>query len=59
MEVVEDFETRPHEAVSFVVEREKEIRDWNGQKMPKVLPGHSGGCQEEAQKRKAKMKKER
>ena len=43
MEVVEDFESRPHKAVSFVVEREKEIQEWNEQKLPKVLPGYSGG----------------
>ena len=56
MEVVEDFESRPHKAVSFMVEREKEIREWNGEKMPKVLPGKRGMLQEEAQKRKAKQK---
>ena len=27
MEVVEDFESRPHNAVSFVVRREKEIKE--------------------------------
>ena len=43
MEVVEDFESRPHQAVSFVVKREKEIKEWNEQKLPKVLPGYSGG----------------
>ena len=43
MEVVEDFESRPHEAVSFVVKREKEVKEWNEQKMPKVLSGYSGG----------------
>ena len=43
MEVVEDFESRPHKAVSFVVKREKEIQEWNGPKLPKVLPGFSGG----------------
>ena len=42
-EVVEDFESRPHEAVSFVVIREKKIKEWNEQMMPKVLPGCSGG----------------
>ena len=41
--MVEDFELMPHEAVSFVVEREKEVQEWNEQKMPKVLPGNSGG----------------
>ena len=43
MEVVEDSESRPHRAVSFVVEREKEMQEWNEQKMSKVLPGYSGG----------------
>ena len=43
MEVVEDFESRPHKAVSSLVEREEEIQEWNEQKLPKVLPGYSGG----------------
>ena len=43
MNVVEDFESRPHKAVSFVFKREKEIQEWNEQKLPKVLPGYSGG----------------
>ena len=43
MKVVEDFESRPHKAVSFVVEREKGIQEWNEQKLPKVLLGSSGG----------------
>ena len=43
MKVVEDFESRPHEAVSFVVDRGKEIQEWNEQKLPKVLLGYSGG----------------
>ena len=42
MKVVEDFESRPHKAVSFVVERDKEIQEWTEQKLPKVLPGYSG-----------------
>ena len=29
--------------MSFVVEREKEIQEWNEQQLPKVLPGYSGG----------------
>ena len=33
MEVVEDFDSRPHKAVSFV-----ETQEWNEQKLPKVLP---------------------
>ena len=43
MEVVEDFESRPHKAVFFVVRREKEIKQWSEQKLPKVLPGFSEG----------------
>ena len=43
MKVVEDFESRPHKAVSFVVEREKEMQEWNEQKLPKVLSCYSGG----------------
>ena len=41
--MVEDFESRPHKTVSFVVKAEKEIMEWNEQKLPKVLPGYSGG----------------
>ena len=40
---VEDFESRPHEAASFVVERHKEVQEWNEWKTPKALPGYSGG----------------
>ena len=43
MEVVEDFESRPHKAVSSVVESEKEIKEWSDQKLPKVLLCYSGG----------------
>ena len=43
MEVVEDFESIPHKSASFVVRREKEKKEWNEQKLPKVLPGYSGG----------------
>ena len=43
MKVVEDFESRPHKAVSFVVERGKEMQEWNEQKLPKLLLGYSGG----------------
>ena len=42
MKVVEDFESRQHKAVSTLVERGKEIQEWNEQKLPKVLPVHSG-----------------
>ena len=43
MKVVEDFESRPYKAVSFVVERGTERQEWNEQKLPKALPGFSGG----------------
>ena len=43
MKVMEDFESKPHKAVSFVVEREKEMQERSEQKLPKVLPGYSGG----------------
>ena len=43
MKVVEDFQLRPHKAVSFVVERDKDVEAWNEQKLPKVLPGYCGG----------------
>ena len=43
MQVMEDFESRPHKAITFVVERGKERQEWNEQKLPKALPGHSGG----------------
>ena len=42
-EVMEDFESTPHKAVPCVVGREKEMQEWNEQKLPKVLPGYSGG----------------
>ena len=42
VEVVEDFESRPHKAVSFVVVRREEMKEWNEQKLPKVLRGKRG-----------------
>ena len=43
MKVVEDFDSKPHKTVSFVVRREKERKEWSEQKLPKVQPGYSGG----------------
>ena len=43
MKVIEDFESRPHRAVTFGVERGKERQEWNEQKLPKALLGYSGG----------------
>ena len=39
MVVLEDFESMPHKAVSFAVENEKNMQEWNEQK----LLGYSGG----------------
>ena len=43
MKVIEDFQSRPNKAVTFVVERGKERQGWNEQKLPKASPGYSGG----------------
>ena len=43
MKAVEDFESTPHKAAPFVVERDMEEQEWNEQRMQKVLPGYSGG----------------
>ena len=43
MEVVEDFESRPHKTVTFLAERDDEFQVWRDQKMPEALPGFSGG----------------
>ena len=43
MKVIEDFESRPHKAVTFVVERGKERQEWKEQKLPKALPACCGG----------------
>ena len=43
MQVIEDFESRPHKAVTFIVERGKERQEWNDQKMPMASSGQSGG----------------
>ena len=43
MKVIEDFESRPHKAVTFVVERGKERQEWNEQQLPQAPPAYSGG----------------
>ena len=43
MRVIEEFESRPHKAVTFIVERGKERKEWNEQELPKSLRGHKGG----------------
>ena len=43
MEVVEDFESRPHKAVTFLMERDTEIQELRELKMPTALPGCNGG----------------
>ena len=42
MEAAEDFESRLHKAVSFLVQREEEVQERNEQKLPKMLPGCVG-----------------
>ena len=42
MKVIGDFESRPHKAVTFKVERGKERQEWSEQRVPLVLPGYSG-----------------
>ena len=39
----EDFESRPRKAVSSVAKSEMKKKEWNEQKLPKVLLGYSGG----------------
>ena len=53
MEEVEDVETRPHKAVSFVVEKDKEVQEWEEEEMPKGVKF----CGQRVEKRKNKMKK--
>ena len=43
MKVVEDCESRPHKAITFIVDRGKERQESREQRMPKVLPGYCGG----------------
>ena len=43
MQVMEDSESRPHKAVTFIVDRGKERQEWNEQKLPKALPVFCGG----------------
>ena len=56
MQVIEDFESRPHNAVIFVKE-ERKGRNGTSKIQPEALPGHSGGRLPEARKRKAGRKK--
>ena len=43
MEVVEDFESRPHKALSYCGKKIEGDKGMKLQKLPKVLPGCSGG----------------
>ena len=42
MRVKEDFESRQHKAVTFVVQRGKGRQEWNEEKKPRALPGYRG-----------------
>ena len=43
MKVVEDVESRSHKPVSFLVEGDMEIQEVRELRVPKALPGYSGG----------------
>ena len=53
---MEDFESGALKAVSFSVESVEEMQGWSEQKLPKVLPGYSGGRRRRAGR--VKWKKE-
>ena len=59
MEVVEDFESSLHKAVSSVIERGKEVQEWKEQKMPKVLALLVADCQGEVLLQRAEKRKRR
>ena len=52
MQVPENFASRLHKAITFVVAREKENQEWRDQNGPKNL-GLSGGYQEGGRRKKA------
>ena len=41
--VIDVFQSRPHRAVTFAVEKGKQRQEWNEQKLPMALLGCSGG----------------
>ena len=43
MEMVDNFDSRPHKAVTFLVERNQKFQVWREQKMPRAQSGSSGG----------------
>ena len=51
MEVVEDFESGPHKAVSFVMEGEKELQEWFEQALPGRNTKEAGGEEGEKMRR--------
>ena len=60
MKVMEDVESRPHKAVTFVVERGKERQEWNEQDCRRrYLDTVEEDDQEEAQKRKVGKKEKK
>ena len=40
MEIAEDFESRPHKAVAFLIEKGKELQEMRQLEMPKALPSN-------------------
>ena len=43
MKVIQDFQSRPHKSVCCMIKIGQARQEWNEQKLPKALPGHSGG----------------
>ena len=60
VEVVEDFESRPHKAVTSLVERDKAMPELRELKMPKAVPGYTGGeCPKAARQKEEKKRRRR
>ena len=61
MQVIEDFESRPHKAVTFVVQRGRERQELDEQKLPKAftLDTAEEDYQDEARKRKVRKKEKK
>ena len=57
MQVIEDFESRPHKAVTFIVEEGKAEVERAKKRRRRYQDTVEGGYQEEARKRKAGRKK--
>ena len=55
MEVMEDFESRPHKLLTFLVESDKELQELSELKMPKPCQDTMvANCQEDARRKEVK-----